>query len=207
METRTQRTSSIRKMTVTAIMSAMAAVLMFIDFSVPIMPEFIKLDISELPALISSFAFGPVSGIAVCFIKNVINFIAHGRTGGIGEICNFLLGVMFVVPASLIYQKMKSRKGAILGVVVGALTMAAVSIPLNYFVTYPMYSKFMPIDVIVSMYQEIASKFVPSSNLNGLLSCLVIFNAPFTFFKGILDAIICFLIYKPLSPILKGKKI
>ena len=99
-----------RRITGTAMLSAVAAGLMFIDFSVPFMPSFIKMDISELPALLSGFAYGPLYGVAVCLVKNLFNLIFHGSTGGAGELCNFLLGVFFVVPASIIYKKIKSRK-------------------------------------------------------------------------------------------------
>lgn len=188
----------IRKMTFTAMLSAVAAVLMFVDFSVPFMPSFIKMDISELPALLAGFAYGPVSGICVCLIKNVINLL-RTTTSGIGEFANFLLGVAFILPSSLIYKHKKTRTTAVIGVVVGALLMAVVSLPINYFITYPIYSKFLPLDVIISMYQEILPK------VDGLVACLLIFNVPFTFLKGIIDAVICFLIYKPLSPILHKK--
>lgn len=188
----------IRKMTFTAMLGAVATVLMFVDFSVPFMPSFIKMDISELPALIAGFAYGPLSGVCVCLIKNLINLL-RTTTSGVGELCNFMLGVAFILPSSIIYKKMKKRKGAVIGSVIGAVLMAVISLPINYFITYPFYSNFMPMDVIISMYQEI----MPS--VDGLLACLIIFNVPFTLLKGVIDAIICFLIYKPLSPILHKK--
>ncbi|MGN0443476.1 MAG: ECF transporter S component [Acutalibacteraceae bacterium] len=188
----------IRKMTFTAMLGAVATVLMFVDFSVPFMPSFIKMDISELPALLAGFAYGPLSGVCVCLIKNLINLL-RTTTSGVGELSNFMLGVAFILPSSIIYKKMKTRKGAVIGAVVGAVLMAVLSLPINYFITYPFYSNFMPMDVIISMYQEI----MPS--VDGLLACLIIFNVPFTLMKGVIDAIICFLIYKPLSPILHKK--
>lgn len=198
---RTVKTSTqtrTHKVTITAMLSAVSAVLMFVDFSVPFMPMFIKMDISELPALLASFSLGPAYGVAVCFIKNLINCL-RTSTGCVGELANFLLGAIFVYVAGFVYQRFhnqKSRKGAILGSVLGALAMAVLSVPVNYFLTYPIYAKLMPIEAIISMYQEIR----PSAN--GLLDCLITFNMPFTFFKGIVDVVLCFLIYKPLSPLL-----
>ena len=183
------------KLVVTAMLAAVATVLMFQEFSVPIMPSFIKLDISELPALLASFSLGPVYGIAVCLVKNLVS-LTHTSTGGVGELCNFLLGVTFVVPAGLLYKKMKNRKGAFLGSLIGAIIMAALSVPLNYFITYPIYTVFIPMEGIIGMYQLILP-FV-----DDLLECLLIFNMPFTFCKGMLDVLIAFLIYKPLSPLL-----
>ncbi|KAF5057596.1 ECF transporter S component [Oscillibacter ruminantium] len=190
--------SRTHRLTVAAMLSAVATVLMFVDFSVPFMPAFIKLDISELPALLASFSIGPWYGVAVCLVKNIINCL-RTSTGGVGELCNFMLGAIFVGIAGVVYQrfhKRKSRKGAFLGALIGAAAMAVLSVPVNYYLTYPIYAKFMPIDTIVGMYQAIR----PSAN--GLLDCLVTFNMPFTFLKGILDVALCFLIYKPLSPLL-----
>lgn len=183
------------KLVVTAMLSAVAAVLMFLEFSVPVMPGFIKLDISELPALLASFSLGPIYGVAVCLVKNLVN-LTHTSTGGVGELCNFLMGVTFVVPAGLFYQKLKSRKGALIGSLIGSVIMAVVSVPLNYFITYPIYTLFMPMEGIIGAYQLILP-FV-----DNLLQCLLIFNMPFTFVKGMLVVLITFLIYKPLSPIL-----
>lgn len=190
--------SRTHRLTVAAMLSAVATVLMFVDFSIPFMPVFIKLDISELPALLASFSIGPWYGVAVCLVKNIINCL-RTSTGGVGEMSNFMLGAIFVGIAGVVYQRFhnhKSRKGALLGALIGAAAMAVLSVPVNYYLTYPIYAKFMPIDTIVGMYQAIR----PSAN--GLLDCLVTFNMPFTFFKGILDVALCFLIYKPLSPLL-----
>jgi len=194
------RRGKARKITVTAMLSAIAAILMLVELSVPLMPEFIKLDISELPALLAAFSLGPVYGTAVCLVKNIIKALLMTTTGGVGELCNFLLGICFVLPAGFIYKAKKSRAFAALGAVAGAIVMAAVSVPLNYYLTYPIYQKFLPLDAIIAMYQA----FRPETD--GLLDCLLIFNMPFTFFKGFLDAVLCFLIYKPLSPILHGRK-
>jgi len=195
---RSSARSRTHRITITAMLSAISTILMFVDFSIPVMPSFIKLDISELPALLASFSLGPWYGVAVCLIKNLINLL-RTSTGGVGELCNFLLGAIFVWTAGFVYQRFhhkKSRTGAFLGALAGATAMAVLSVPLNYYLTYPIYTQFMPIDAILSLYQAIR----PS--VNGLLDALVTFNMPFTFFKGLLDVFLCFLIYKPLSPLL-----
>ena len=103
-----QKKVNVRKIAMTAILSAVATVLMFISFSLPIIPSFIKLDFSELPALIAAFSMGPVSGVVVCLLKNLVN-LPTSYSAGIGELCNFLLGVAFVVPAGLLFQIIKDR--------------------------------------------------------------------------------------------------
>ena len=194
-------TSKVRVLTGTAMLGAVAAVLMYLEFPIPIMPAFVKLDVSELPALIASFAYGPVSGILVCLIKNLIK-LPNTSTAAVGELFNFVMGALFVGVAGLIYKRNKTRKGAIVGALLGALVMAVVSVPYNYFIVYPAYVVMyhLPLDAIIGMYQAI------NPNVNGLLACLLVFNLPFTFVKGALDAALCFLVYKPLSPILHGRK-
>ena len=192
----------IRKLTVTAMLSAVAFVLMFMDFPLPmIMPSFVQMDFSDLPELLGAFALGPVYGILVALIKNLLHLILAGSTNGVGELCNFLLGASFAWVAGFVYQRKKTRSGAVLGAVLGAVAMGVFSVPLNFFLTYPAYVVVygMPVDVILGMYQAI----LPSAD--SLLKCLIIFNMPWTLAKGLLDAAICMLIYKPLSPILHGR--
>ena len=192
---------NIRKLVGTAMLGAVATILMYLEFPIPIMPAFIKMDISELPALIAGFAYGPVSGVAVCLIKNLIK-LPSTTTAAVGELFNFVMGALFVGAAAIIYKEIKTRKGAAIGSVVGAAIMAIAAVPYNYFIVYPAYVVLygMPLDAIIGMYQQI------NPNVNGLLACLLMFNLPFTFFKGVVDALLCFLVYKPLSPILHGRK-
>ena len=195
------RQHNVRYMTVTAMLSAVAFALMFFEFSIPfLVPSFIQMDLSELPALIGAFAMGPWYGVIICLIKNLIK-LPSTSTAAVGELFNFVMGALFVGVAGLVYRFKKTRGGAILGAVLGALVMAVVSVPYNYFVVYPAYVVMyhLPLDAIIGMYQAI------NPNVNGLLNCLLVFNLPFTFFKGMLDAVICFAIYKPLSPILHGR--
>lgn len=195
--TETTSKVNVRYLTVTAMLSAVAYILMFLDFSVPFMPGFIKMDLSELPALIGAFAMGPMCGVIVCLVKNVLHLFITS-TGGVGELSNFILGVAFVLPAGLIYKHKKSRKNALIGSLFGAVMMAVFSIISNYFLVYPVYYNFMPEDVVLAAYQAI----VPS--VKSILQCLVYFNMPFTLVKGLFSVVITFLVYKHISPILKG---
>ena len=192
------RQHNVRYMTVTAMLSAVAFALMFFEFSIPfLVPSFIQMDLSELPALIGAFAMGPWYGVIICLIKNLIHLLIT-TTGGVGELSNFILGAAFVLPAGLIYQRKKTKKNAVIGSVLGAVFMALLSVASNYFIVYPVYTAFLPMDTILAMYQEI----LPSADT--LLKCLVIFNMPFTFVKGMLSVVITLLIYKYISPIIKG---
>ena len=194
-----KNTSNVRKLTGTAMLGAVAAVLMYLEFPIPIMPSFVKLDVSELPALLAAYAYGPVSGIAVCLIKNLIK-LPSTSTAAVGELFNFVMGALFVGVAGFVYKRSKTRRSALIGAGLGAVVMAVVSVPYNYFIVYPAYVVLYPLDAIIGMYQAI------NPSVDGLLACLLTFNLPFTLFKGLLDAALCFLIYKPLSPILHGRK-
>lgn len=201
---RPARKDTTRNLTVAAMLSAVAFILMFVEFPIPMLiPSFVKMDFSDLPALLGAFALGPVYGIVISFMKNLLHIVIKGTsTACVGELCNFMLGAVFSFVAGFIYKRNKSRSSAILGAVLGAAAMALFSVPSNYFITYPAYVQFyhMPMEAILGMYQAI----LPSAN--SLIKCLVIFNMPFTLVKGLLDAAICMLIYKPLSPILHGHR-
>ncbi|MBQ9607595.1 MAG: ECF transporter S component [Lachnospiraceae bacterium] len=190
--------SNIRKLTGTAMLSAVAYILMFLEFPIPfLIPSFIKMDFSELPALMASFAYGPASGVIVCLIKNLLHLM-NTQTGGVGELSNFMLGAAFVLIAGLIYKKIHTKKGALTGSVAGAAFMGIISLFTNYYIVYPIYTNFMPMEAIIGAYQLI----VPS--VEDLWDCLLIFNLPFTIFKGLCSVLITMLIYKPLRNILKG---
>lgn len=194
------KNQKVRNITVTAVMSAAATVLMYLSFSVPLVPSFLKFDFSELPALLTGFALGPGYGAAVCFVKNLVN-VFFTTTMGVGELSNFILGCMFVVPAAIVYRRKKTKKAAFVGSLAGAFAMAAFSFVTNRFFIYPIYGKVMGgLDKIVALYTAILP------GVTELWQALLIFNVPFTFVKGLASVLISMLIYKKLSPILKGKQ-
>lgn len=197
MRTMRKNMQNIYKIAVIAVMGAVSTVLMMFSFSVPLMPSFIKLDFSELPALITSFTLGPVAGVVVCLIKNLIN-LTMTTTAGVGELSNFLLGAAFVLTAGLIYRHRKTRKAAIIGSLIGAVVMAVISLPVNYFITYPFYSNFMPMEVIMKMYSDI------NSGIENLWQALLIFNVPFTFIKAMCSVLVTCLVYQKLTPVMNG---
>lgn len=191
------------RLAVAAMLSAVAAVLQFIEFSIPLMPGFIKLDVSDLPALLGTFSLGPVYGVVIQLVKNLLH-LPFGSSAGVGEISNFLHGAVFVFVAGMVYLRHKSRRGALWGSLAGALAMALICVPLNYFFIYPAFVVIygLPLEGIIGMYQAILGSIAEVPTGNALLNCLLVFNIPFTFCKGLLDVALCFLIYKPLSPLL-----
>ena len=189
--------SNIPKMAIVGVLSAIAYI--FMEFSVPLMPVFIKMDLSDFPALIGSLAVGPVGGIIIALIKNLLHLTVTS-TGGVGELSNFILNAVFILPAGLLYKKKKSKKSACGGAILGAVLMAVVSIVSNYFVVYPVYYNFMPADTILAAYQAIFP------GVKSILQSLIVFNMPFTFIKAMISVVITFLVYNHLVPILTMNK-
>jgi riboflavin transporter FmnP len=155
-----------------AMFGALGAVLMMFEFPLLfIAPSFYKLDLSEVPVLVGSFALGPVAGVVIEIVKILIKLVIKPTsTGFVGEFANVVVGCAFVVPAGVIYRmhKHKTKKQAVLGMAVGTLVMAAVGIVVNALIMIPFYSNFMPI-------------------------------GPFNIVKGIIVSAITALVYKRIS--------
>ena len=204
MNTKVKSHEAIRRLTMAAMLSAIAAVLQLIEISVPLMPSFIKLDLSDLPALLGAYSLGPWWGVLIQLVKNLLHW-PFGSSAGVGEICNFLLGSFFVLIAGLVYARRKSRGTAVLGAVLGTVAMAVASLPLNYFLVYPVYTAFMPMESIIQAYEAILGGVAKVPTSNSLFNCLLIFNMPFTMIKGLMNMLVCLLIYKPLSKTILSK--
>lgn len=191
--------NKIRNLVLIAVFSAIAYILMLLEFPIAfLIPSFVQFDFSELPALICAFASGPLAGVAVCLIKNLLHLM-QSSSAGIGELANFVLGVAFVLPAGLIYKFNRSKKGAVLGMLAGAVIAAIVSFPINLFVTYPFYSNFLPYEQMLIMYQLLFP-------VKSIAQALLVYNLPFTFLKYTVASLITLLVYKRISPLFRGKK-
>ena len=179
------RDSKLQLMTKIGVLSALSFMIMFLEFPIPFFPPYLKIDLSDIPAIIGGFAFGPLAGVAVEFIKNLLHLITKTETGGIGELANFLTGASFVIASSLIYFKNKNKKTAVIGLAVGTVVMTIVMCLANYYILLPFY---------------LGS--APSPNNLVLIWTTTL---PFNLIKGIIVSIISALIYKSLSPILHKK--
>lgn len=181
-------------------LAAIATVLMLFEIPLPFAPSFYEIDFSEVPVLIGCFVMGPVAGAVIELVKILINLLINGTaTAGVGEFANLCIGCAFVVPAGIIYRKMRSRKGALIGMVTGTLLMTFVGCFLNAYLLLPTYAKAfeMPIDALVGMGTAV------NPMVNSLLTFVVFAVAPFNLLKGFLVSAIVFLIYKKISPIFR----
>lgn len=185
----------LRMLTTTAMLGAMAGLLMLIEFPLGfIAPSFYKIDLSEVPVMIGTFAFGPVQGIVIELIKLLVKLIIKGTsTGFVGELANFIIGAAMVVPAGIIYKRRKTKKHAVIGMVISTVVMAVVGVFLNAYVMIPMYSAFMPVEQIV----EAGKAIIPwvHDTFTFCLFCVL----PFNLIKGIIVSVVVTIIYKPLS--------
>ncbi len=184
-------------LTKVAVLSSIAYVVMLLEFPVPFAPGFLKMDFSDIPALVASFALGPAAGVMVELLKNIIKFITGTKTGGVGELGNFLVGASFVFTAGYFYKIKRARKYAIIGCLVATAVMTVVAAAFNNFILIPFYSHIMPVDAIVAMGSVITNKIhdVPSLVLYGI--------TPFNIFKGLVISGITILIYKKIRPLIK----
>ena len=193
----------LRMMTATAMFGALAGLLMLLEFPLPfIAPTFYKLDLSEIPVMIGAFAFGPIQGVVIELIKILIKLILKGTsTGFVGELANFVIGCAMVLPAGIIYKRKKTKKAAILGMLVSTVFMAIVGVFLNAFVMIPLYTQFMPIEAIVEAGKAIFP--VVKDTFTFCVFCVL----PFNLMKGVIDSVVVAFIYKPLSRVIhKGVK-
>lgn len=179
------------------ILAAIAVILMFFEVPLPMMPSFLKLDASELPAIIGAFILGPMAGVSIEFIKNLLH-AANTQTMGIGEIANFLVGVAFILPAGYLYQNYKSRNGAILSLMVGTFSMMIAASLLNYFILLPLYQAMLhfPLEQIINLGT------VANPRIVDLKTFITMAIAPFNLIKGIVISVFTLMIYKKILPIL-----
>ncbi|MBR3971888.1 MAG: ECF transporter S component [Ruminococcus sp.] len=183
-----------------AMLAACAVILIELEISLPfIAPPFYKFDFSELPALIGAFSMGPVAGVIIELIKVLVKLITT-TTMGIGELANFVLGCIFIVPAAIIYKKKKTKKRAVIGVIVGSVLMSVLAVFINAFIMIPLYASLfeMPVETIIQMGAAIFP-FIDSM-FDFCLACVL----PFNLIKVLLVSAITMFIYKPLSILIKG---
>ena len=196
MET-TVKASKLRTITGVAVLSAIAFILAYFEFPVPLSPSFARMDISDLPALIGAFAYGPLAGVLIELVKNALQ-LTSTATAGVGELANFIMGGTFVLVAGAVYRRRKTKKAALIACLVASLAMGIAAAVVNYFILLPAFEAFMPLNELIASFGE----FMPfiRTKLD-----VVLFNAlPFNLLKGLAISAVTMLIYKKLSPILKG---
>ena len=168
------------KMVKISLLSAIALILMYFDFPLPFLPAWLKIDLSDVPALLGAFGFGPLAGVLIELIKNILIVLVKGtQTGLVGETANFIIGVALILPASFVYSRNKSKKGAILGMILGAVCMEVVAIIANVYFLLPAYGMQMS----------------PAESMKYVIMALLPFNG----IKSILVSVLTYALYKRVS--------
>ncbi|MBP5198128.1 MAG: ECF transporter S component [Lachnospiraceae bacterium] len=195
-----------RKIAMIGMFSAISVILMLFEIPLPFAPGFYKLDFSELPILIGTFAFGPAAGVMMEFIKILLKLLIKGTsTAFVGELANFAVGCSFIIPASVVYAFKKTKTSAIIACLVGALSMTIFGSAFNALYLLPAFAALygMPIDALIAMGAEANHLVKEGSMVSFVVACV----APLNFLKGFSVSLITLLVYKKLSPIIKqGRK-
>ena len=195
-----EQVGKIQRMTLIAMFSAIAFILMYFDFPLGFAPPFYKLDFSELPVLLGSFILGPVAGVLIEVLKILLKLAVKGTdTALVGEFSNFVIGCSYILPASLIYGLMKDKKGMLLGLVSGKVLMSTAGCFLNAFVVVPKYAEIfgMPLSTIIAMGTKV------NKNITDMTTFIAFAVLPFNVFKCIVVSILTMMFYVPFLMIKK----
>ena len=180
------------------ILSAIAYVLMFISVPLPIFPSFLKIDLSDIPAIFGGMSLGPIAGIAIVIIKNFLQGITASTTGGVGEFANVIIGWSYVLIICLFYRKWKNIKSVVAGGLVGIVAMTIMGCIMNYYIMMPLYATVygMPLDAIIQMGTVINSK------VTDLYTFVIWMIAPFNIIKAALMTVVTLPLFKKMEKIL-----
>ena len=179
-----------------AILTAIASILFLIE--IPVV-AFYKLDLSNIPVLLGAFSMGTLPGVVILALKSLIGLL-HSSSAGVGELADFIMGAALIIPASLIYQHRKTKRTAMIGLAAGTVCMIVTSILVNKWIMLPFYmgAFHMDMDSIIK-YANVAA-------VDSEWKLLLLVTGPFNLLKGIVLSAVTGIIYKPLSPLLKGRK-
>lgn len=198
----TNEKTKVNKIVIMAMLSAIAVILMYFDFPIPfIAPGFYKIDFSEIPVLIGSFMLGPCAGVIIEAVKVILHFCMKGTTTAfVGDFANFILGCMYVVPASIIYHTKKTRKMAIVSLISGGVILVIAGMLLNAWYLLPKYSELygIPLDTLIAMGTKV------NASIKDMFSFVALAVAPFNIIKALIDGVVTVVLYKYLSHQLKA---
>jgi riboflavin transporter FmnP len=180
-------------------LSALATILMLFEIPLWFAPSFYQIDLSELPVLIGGFALGPVAGILIELVKNLLKLAISGTsTGGVGEFANFLIGCSFVLPSAIYYRRHRSKQGAAISMIIGTISMAILGGFLNAYLLLPFYSKAygLPLEALIEMGTAVNGK------ITSMTTFVMFAVVPFNLFKGFIVSVVTAIIYKKIRIIL-----
>lgn len=200
MEIKTKKVLTTKNLTMIAMLSAIAAVLMIFEIQLPFSPSFVKFDFSDLPVMLGGFLIGPFAGGIIVFMKILLHFLLNGTTSFfVGDLSNLLLTLSFVLPASFIYQQKKTKKTTIQGLLVSIICTSLLAIIFNLFLIFPLYLKVLNL----KMVDLINMIHVVNPLVKDVFTMIVFSLLPFNLFKYSIVSMITMLSYKKLSILFK----
>lgn len=185
-----------RRLTVTAMLAAVATLLMYLEFPLPLTPPFLKIDLSGIAILMAAFLFGPLSAVLATLVKDLVHLLSS-TSGGVGQLADFIILSPFAVTASLIYRRKKDKTHALIGLLAGTAVMVVVGVLANRFLLIPFYSKIMPVEAIVAACEAV------NPAINSMDAYYLFGAAPFNLVKGLILSAVTMLSYKKLSEVVK----
>ena len=191
---------STKKIAMIGMFSAVSGIMMLLELPMPFAPSFYKIDPSELPVLICGFAFGPVAGVLTEFVKIIIKlFFKPTSTAFVGELANFCVGCSMILPATIIYHVKKKKITALIACIVGTMTMTIFGTLFNAVYLLPTFAVMygMPLEALIGMGTAL------NENVTDVFTFVAFCVAPLNLLKGGAVSVLTFVLYKPLSPILK----
>ena len=194
--------TKVNHLVIIAMFTAISVILMYVDFPLPfVAPPFYRVDFSEVPILIGAFMLGPCAGVLMEALKNLLMLVVKGTsTAFVGEFANFIVGCFLVVPASIVYHFHRTKKRAVISLIVGTIFMTAGGVVLNAVYLLPKYSQLygMPVSTFIKMGNAI------NASVNDIYSFAALCVGPFNLLKGAIVSVIVAFLYPHLSRLLKG---
>lgn len=196
--------TSLRKNITIAFLSAISFLIMYFQFPLPLFPSFLKIDFSDIPAIIGAIIFGPLAGVVIEAFKNLLSYLIQGSATGVpvGDVANFLAGSFFIYGSTFFYHRKKTTQRLVMGMLTGTLLMSILMSIANYYVIFPSYAYFLHFSVAQSV--QIAS--AANHSIHNLLTLVVLGVLPFNIIKGILIGLIAIPVYTRLRPRLRRIK-
>lgn len=191
-----------RRVSIIGICAAIATVLHMLDFPLLFLaPEFYKLDFSELPVLLCGFYLGPSACVACEGVKILLKLLLKGTsTAFVGDLANFVVGCSFVLPATIWYHGSKSRHSAIIGLLLGTVSLTVFGSAFNAIYLLPKFSELygLPLDTIVAMGTAIWG------GVQNVTTFVILCVAPLNVVKGTVVSVLTMLLYKRVARPLFG---
>lgn len=190
----------VKKLTYIAMLGAISAVLMLLEFQIPFTPTFLKMDLSDVPVLIGGFMLGPIAGMGIASIKIVLNLLFNGTTTMfVGELSNWILTIVFVFSASYIYKQKKCKRSAIQGLLCAAVITSIIAVILNVVWLFPLYARLFQL----SLQDMIQMATVMNPLVNNMTTLIIFALVPFNLIKYFLVSYVVLIMYKKLRVYLR----